>query len=569
MPASEPGTLAAKAGNRLSTSAQPSLRGWLFVIAAVAMASLLCWPVDRHLSLTVQAAVYLVAVVVVAYRCDRTQSATAALLSVLALNLLFVPPRGTLSVDSAEHLLTLVAFLVVALLISHLSARLRRETAHAQDRERRALQLQGLAGELAALSDVAELAEVRDVDGASNVSGACSNLNDTGNISDAASFGAAVNLSDAPHLHHAQQALRPAMQRLAQACGAPVLLAIRQGDGSLADASGALLPADLPQRAALQHCIDDGRALGPGTDRWPDLAAWYLPLRDGTQTQAAVEWPVAEGAAIDDATRQHAQAMCDLLSAALQRARHAAQAFTARSQAQLEQQRSAILAAVSHDFRTPLASIVGAASSLSEQRDRLTEADRERLIALIAQEADYLVTMTENTLQWARLSSAQREVHRDWQSIEEIIGTVLARVRRRDPQRRVQAHVPADLPLVRADPIMLAQLLDNLLDNALKYSDGPVDIEAAFDGQALRVSVNDRGPGHPAGDDDRIFESFVRGASSAGVRGSGLGLAVCRAIAEAHGGTLSARARLGGGSSFELSLNVEDAPAVPVEVAGE
>ncbi len=530
MPASEHRSLPIQ-GSRpeLSRSAGPRLRGWLFVIGAVAMASLLCWAVDRHLSLTVQAAVYLVAVVVVAYRCDRAQSATAALLSVLSLNLLFVPPRGTLSVDSAEHLLTLGAFLVVALLISHLSARLRGETAHAQDRERRALQLQGLAGELAALADVADVVDA----------------------------------------HHSQQALRPAMQRLDQACGAPVLLAIRQADDKLADAAGALLPADLPQRAALQHCIDDGRALGPGTDRWPDLTAWYLPLRDGMQTLAALEWPVADGAGIDDETRQHAQAMCDLLSAALQRARHAAQAFTARSQAQLEQQRSALLAAVSHDFRTPLASIVGAASSLSEQRDRLTEADRERLVALIAQEADYLVTMTENTLQWARLSSAQREVQRDWQSLEEIIGTVLARVRRRDPQRRVQAHVPAALPLVRADPIMLAQLLDNLLDNALKYSDGPVDIDAAFDGQALRVSVNDRGPGHPARDADRIFESFVRGASSAGVRGSGLGLAVCRAIAEAHGGTLIAKARVGGGSSFVLSLVVEDAPAVPVEAVGE
>lgn len=516
----------------------PRLRGWLFVIAAVALASLLCWAVDRHLSLTVQAAVYLVAVVVVAYRCGRAQSATAALLSVLALNLLFVPPRGTLSVDSAEHLLTLGAFLVVALLISHLSARLRSETAHARDRERRALQLQGLAAELAALSDVADVADAVDA-------------------------------------RHAQQALRPAMRRLDQACGAPVLLAVRQTDGSLADASGALLPADLPQRAALQHCIDDGRALGPGTDRWPDLAAWYLPLRDGMQTLAAVEWPVADGPNIDDETRQHAQAMCDLLSAALQRARHAAQAFAARSQAQLEQQRSALLAAVSHDFRTPLASIVGAASSLSEQRDRLTEADRERLVALIAQEADYLVTMTENTLQWARLSSAQRELQRDWQSLEEVIGTVLARVRRHDPLRRVHAHVPAALPLVRADPIMLAQLLDNLLDNALKYSDGPVDIDAAFDGRALRVSVNDRGPGlglgagHPVHDADRIFESFVRGASSARVRGSGLGLAVCRAIAEAHGGTLIAEQRAGGGSSFVLSLVAEESPVVPVEAAGD
>ncbi|CAN5826083.1 hypothetical protein BH11PSE8_BH11PSE8_35080 [soil metagenome] len=552
MPASAPthGTGRASidaSSSRQSPSAGAGLGAWLFVIASIATASLLCWSVDRHLSLTVQAAVYLVTVVIVAYRCDRAQSATAALLSVLALNLLFVPPRGTLSVDSAEHLLTLGPFLVVALLISHLAARLRRETADAHARERRALQLQGLAGELAALSDAADPP-------------------DEGRIDDAGDIG---------RVGFGQRAVRPAMLRLEQACGAPVLLAIRQPDGRLADVAGTLLPVDLPQRAALQHCMDDGRVLGPGTDRWPDLPAWYLPLRDGTQVLAAVEWPVAEGARIDDETRQHAQAMCDLLSAALQRTRQAEQAFVARSQAQLEQQRSALLAAVSHDFRTPLASIVGAASSLQEQRERLTEADRERLVALIAQEADYLVTMTENTLQWARLSSAQREVQRDWQSLEEIIGTALARVRRRDPLRRVHAHVPAALPLVRADPVMLAQLLDNLLDNALKYSDGAVEIDAAFDGCVLRVAVNDRGPGPGtlAGkrghDADRIFESFVRGASSAGVRGSGLGLAVCRAIAEAHGGSLVAQARVGGGSSFVLSLVAEEPPLVPVEAVGE
>jgi two-component system sensor histidine kinase KdpD len=140
-------------------------------------------------------------------------------------------------------------------------------------------------------------------------------------------------------------------------------------------------------------------------------------------------------------------------------------------------------------------------------------------------------------------------------------------VRRRDPARRIQAQVPAGLPLVRADAVLLGQLLDNLLDNALKYSDGPVQLRAAAGGGALRIEVLDRGPGIEADELPRLFETFFRGRRAAGVRGAGLGLAVCRAIAAAHGATLTAHGRRRGGSRFLLCLPVEAAPPAPADDA--
>ncbi len=478
--------------------------GWGWVALAVFASSFASWFADRHVSLTIQAMLYLAGVVAVASRCTRTQSAVAAVLSVLALNFFFVPPRFTLSVDSIEHLVTLATLLTVALLVSNLAAHLRRETALARLGEQRAQRLQGLAGELSVLDDEAQILPV-------------------------------------------------AAARLREAYGPQALLVLTRPDGSLPPG---LEPAVAD---ALKHCITESRALGPGTLLWPDLASWYLPLRAGVQTLGAAALPSASA---DAAALHHAEAICALLAGAIQRTRHAAQALAARGQAEAQSVRNALLASVSHDFRTPLACIVGSVSSLIEQRERLSEADRSRLLARIAQEAQHLVTMTENTLQWARLAGDSQALRLDWQSVEEIIGSVRARVRERDPSCRVRADVPTGLPLVRADPVLLGQLLENLIDNALKYSDEAVDIQARMDGPALTVAVKDRGPGLGEEELQTVFEAFSRGAHAQGVRGVGLGLAVCRAIAQAHGATLIARRRSGGGSSFVLSLPVAESPAV-------
>jgi two-component system sensor histidine kinase KdpD len=269
--------------------------------------------------------------------------------------------------------------------------------------------------------------------------------------------------------------------------------------------------------------------------------------------------------------RSQAQALCDQMGLALERAAVLRSAAAARESAQSQAIRNTLLAAISHDHRTPLATILGAASSLHDQDERLTPDQRRRLAATIVDEATQLARLTDNTLQLARLDAPGLALHKDWESVEEIVGTVLRRLRQRGETRRVKAQLEPGLPLVRCDAVLLVQLLENLVDNAFKYGGEPeqVEIQARRAGDRLTLAVCDRGPGVPPEWRARIFDSFQRipdtrapasATEAPARRGAGVGLAVCRAIARAHGGDLAFRPRAHGGSRFECSLPLELPP---------
>jgi two-component system, OmpR family, sensor histidine kinase KdpD len=486
---------------------------WVAVALFLVLATLCGAALDAYVSLTSQAMIYVLAVVVAAYKLDRIPSAVCAVGAVTALNFFFVPPRWTFEVESRDHLIALATMLVVALVTSHLAVGIRRETRHARASERRARQLQHLASSLA-------------------------NSNSTDEI------------------------LALGRQALDAAFSGPNTLVLRDGAGGLQG------DTDLPDavRDGLLCCIKESAVLGPGTGRWPGLNAWYLPLGDQDHRVGAV--CVKPAAADDTDGREHAQALCALLAQTLWRVRLAATVQAAQIETQRQQLQSTFLAAVSHDLRTPLAVIVGAASALQTQHDKLNLTEQKRLLASIVSEASYLSTLTENTLQLVKLTSVQQKLGRDWESLEEIVGAVLARVRQQDPSRRIKSKIPPDLPLIKADPVLLAQLITNLLDNALKYSDGGIDLTANTTARAIVICVKDRGPGIAPAELELIFEPYRRGDQSGPrgpheSRGSGLGLALCRAIALAHGGSLTVRRRSGGGSSFELSLPLDLPPAGP------
>ena len=517
-----------------------SARSWAAIAGLLATATASSALLDPYVSLTSQAMLYVLVVVLAAYRLDWVQSAVCAVGAVTALTFFFVPPRWTFEVDSREHLIALAVMLVVALVISHLAAGLRRETHHAALSEQRARQLQALASGLAntTTSDAVAALGQQALD---------------------AAFGGPNTLA----------------LTLALAPGADA------GHDAGAATDNLALHVDQPDtvRDGLRCCMKESAVLGPGTGRWPGLDAWYVPLGDlGNKTEAKTEAKTqALGAvcirpalASDIDGCEHAQALCGLLAQALGRVRLTATVQATQMEVQRQQLQSTFLAAVSHDLRTPLAAIVGAASSLQTQHDKLSPTEQHRLLGSIASEAAYLSTVTENTLQLVRLTSAQQALRRDWESLEEIVGTVLARVRQRDPTRRIKSAIPAGLPLIKADPVLLAQLIGNLLDNALAYSDGDVDLVATVDTrtgthaseQAIVVSVKDRGPGIAPADLHLIFEPYRRGDQSGSreSRGAGLGLALCRAIAVAHGGSLTVRRRSGGGSRFNVTLPLDGPP---------
>jgi two-component system sensor histidine kinase KdpD len=212
------------------------------------------------------------------------------------------------------------------------------------------------------------------------------------------------------------------------------------------------------------------------------------------------------------------------------------------------------LSAVSHDLRTPLASITGAATTLRSQGDKLSAETRHELLDSIADEADRLGRLVANLLDITRLEAGV-ELRRDGYPLEEIVGSVLQRMERQLRHRPIETTLPENLPMLYVDDVLIGQLLVNLLENADKYTpaDTPVEIAAAVDGDAVVLDVLDRGPGFAEGDEQRIFEKFYRRRMN-GARGAGLGLPICRAIVEAHRGSIEAFNRSGGGAVFRIRL---------------
>lgn len=484
----------------------PGYGRWTAVLGLLVLATAACWALDPYVSLTSQSMIYVLAVVIASYRFDWRESVACAAGAVAALNFFFVPPRWTFAVDSREHLISLGVMLALALVISRLAGGLRRETQIASLNALRARQLQTLAGDLASAQGAEEVRQL-------------------------------------------------GVLALDEAFAGPCRLVMSDSGGEPDDST--LEPA---VRDGLRSCMKERAALGPGTGRWPGLSAWYVPLGHRDEVFAAA--CVRPARAADAQGLEHAQALCVLLAQALWRLRLSRSMKEAQALAERQALQSTFLAAISHDLRTPLAAIVTAATSLQLQGERLDAAAQARLLQSIVNEADYLGTMTDNTLQLVRLGSPEHVLQTSWESLQEIVGAVLSRVRQHDPARRIRSRVPDGLPLVRVDGVLIAQLLANLLDNALKYSDGEIELSVDVLGRNLELCVQDRGQGIPEAERESIFQPYVRG-DGAGRLGTGLGLALCRAIAQAHGAELLLRERAGGGSCFCLRLPIEAQPQAP------
>jgi two-component system, OmpR family, sensor histidine kinase KdpD len=487
---------------------------YALLVWAVAWAAMLV--LDRLLDLANLALLLVLASAIAGLWLRPAVSALACAAAVLAFNWTFVPPRGTFSVDLRQHVWLLAAMLGVGWIVAALVARQR---ALAESEQRAAAQ----SRQLRAMGDA-----LRD--------------------------------SDEP------QARGPALQQaLAALTSEPVsLLMLRTAMPARDDAQAAawLGEPDADISTGLWLATRQAAAFGPGTGRHEDQPFWYLPLRARGAAYGAAQLPASRDDGADE-MRAHAQGLCDQMGLALERTQALRAAAQAREQAQAQQLRNALLAAIAHDHRTPLATILGAASALIEQDARLSREQRQRLAASIVEEADRLARLTDNTLQLARLDTPGLALALDWESAEELVGTAVARVRRHDPQRRVRSRVEPDLPLLRCDALLMVQLLVNLLDNALKYGapDAPVELLVRRAGDEMMFAVRDRGPGVPPALRERIFDVFQRGQPNDPEHsGSGVGLALCRAVARVHGGRLTLRARHHGGSSFECFVPLGTAP---------
>ncbi|MDB5098052.1 MAG: kdpD [Cyanobacteria bacterium RYN_339] len=454
--------------------------------------------------------IYVLGVLPVALRGDAGPALATALLGVLAYDFFFVTPFFTFEVSDTQYLFTFLVMWLVGATISTLTARLSAGIATARQGERRARALYELSRSLwTAREPLGILAEGVRVIGAE--------------------------------------------------LGHPV-------EAWLRDPAGEPLPAGPPRAmSASEHelvrwVLREGQPAGPGTHNLPGSHWLLVPIGAPDQVRGALGILFGEGEATPGPeTRAALETGANLLALALDQTLAREEAAAALAQADAERVRSAMLATVSHDLRTPLTGIVGAASSLVAGAETLTPAVRRELAQGVVEESERLARLVTNLLHATRLDAGAATLAREWCALEDALAPALARVEAEDGRHLVQVVLPPDLPLLHADPVLLELVFGNLVENAFKHSPAGtrVEVRAWQAAGQLVVEVADDGPGLPAGAEVRLFEKFARGSAS---RGAGLGLAICRGVIAAHGGTIGASNRPTGGAAFRITLPLEEGP---------
>jgi two-component system, OmpR family, sensor histidine kinase KdpD len=495
--------------------------GWATLLVGVATG--LGVLARSSLALPDLAMVYVLAILVASVLFGRGPSVLASALSVAAYNFFFVPPYFTFAVAERRHLLTFATMFVVGLLISELSLRLRRGVRHAVAREEHTATLYALSRDLGAALDEEQISRV-------------------------------------------------ALRHAAEVFGGDAVLLLEDEAGALVPRASAARGFALDPHAlgVARWALDHGRPAGVGTDTLPGAQVRCVPLQWGPRTFGVLALAPREGRPFGTEQRHFLDAFARQTALALDRARLAEEAKASALRARTEEMRSSLLSAVSHDLRTPLAAITGAATALRDQGAGLDAAQRGDLLDTVCEEAERLERLVGNLLDMTRLESGGLEVKREWVPLEEIVGAALARLGKRLSGRPIRTDLAGDLPLVPADPVLLEQVFVNLLENVARHTPpaSPVEIFARNAGDQVEIEVADRGPGLPPGAESRLFEKFFRGPG-AGPSGVGLGLSICQGIVQAHGGTIRASNRPGGGSTFRISLPVgTPPPPVPPDLQG-
>jgi two-component system sensor histidine kinase KdpD len=495
--------------------------GYAAAAAAVVGCTLLGQAMTPAFELVNVAMIYLLAVVLIAFRWGRGPSIAASVFGVASFDFFFVPPQLSFAVSDVQYLLTFAIMLAVALIISGLATSVRLQAAVAGHRERRTALLYGMTRELAAARGEQAMARLA-----------------VRHVSDVFDSQVVVLLPDA-----AGRLRYPRGESMA----------------------GSFHGADL---GVAQWVQDHGEPAGLGTHTLPGAEALYVPLK-GTQATLGVLCALPSNARRVLLPEQFRllETFAGQLATALERAQLAERAQRAQVSAETEGMRNALLASISHDLRTPLAVISGASSGLLERGEQMSAAERAALARSVFDQSQQMAGLIASVLEMTRLEAGTIALNRDWHSIDEIAGSALARMRAPLGSRQVETAIEADLPLVRVDAGLIEQALANLLENAAKFTPpgSRVTLRAERDLGALRVSVEDDGPGLPAGDPDLLFAKFQRGAAEGAIGGVGLGLAICRAIVGLHGGQIWAERRLPSGAAFRFTLPLEDAPAMPQE----
>lgn len=453
---------------------------------------------------------FVLAVVVVSLRLGRAAAVWAALLSVASFDFFFIPPQWSFAMSDTQYLFTFALILVIALVASELGNRLRTDARSARAGERREATVARVARELSGAIRSSQIVTICD-------------------------------------------AIAPLFE-------AEIALILPDRDDRLAPTRA----AGFEDLSVAQWAYDHVARAGRGTDTLSGAGALYLPLKApiGCRGVLAIrprDWKVLQ--APDD--KRLLDACCASIALALERIHFADVAQETLISIEGERLRNSLLAAVSHDLRTPLTAIRGLAETLENGAD-LPAGERTEVASAIRHQADGLQRVVTNLLDLARMQGAGVRLNSEWQSLSEILSSAIDRLGRALDERRISVDLPADLPLVNVDAALIERVFVNLLDNAVKYTppDARISFAARAVGDSMYCVVEDNGHGLPSGDPERLFEAFVRGHEESAITGVGLGLALCRSIVAAHGGTIRAEAAQPHGARFEIRLPLGAPPGI-------
>ena len=492
---------------------------YIYATLATLVAFGLSFIADRYLSVANLALIFLTAVLVVAVRTRMAVAVYTAVLCFLGYNFFFAPPRYTLAISNVDDLLAVTLFLVAALVCSRLATRLASQVESMRSAHAHARALLGLGQRLSTSTDAAGIREV----------GAAA-------LAHALRCDAAILARDASQILH--------------------VIATAPRDFHL-------IAQDL---AAAEWSEQHAEQAGRYTDTLNAAPCWVLPLGgEGTHLGVAALRFEAEMGEPDPDKRSLALAMAQDIGQALERARLTDELEGARVQGETERLRNALLSSVSHDLRSPLASMIGSAGTLSSYGDQLPKQERQELLDAILGEGQRLDRYIQNLLDMTRLGHGTLKLNRDWTDAAEIVAAAVTRLRKLFPDLRVETALPPDTVLLFVHPALIEQALFNILENAARFSppDQPVRVlvRANTDKQQITIDVIDRGPGIPEDERARIFDMFY--SVSRGDRapqGTGLGLAICRGMIGAHGGSVEALPGDGIGTTIRITLPLPTPP---------
>jgi len=486
---------------------------WFLSLGMVMICTIVAWALTRYLSTTDQAMLYFVGTVIVASRTGTWPSFTSVILSIAAFNFFFVPPRFTFAVDDTRYVTTFAVMFFVSFATSRLTNLIRKQADESQRRERQTAALYEMSRDL-----------LRERDP-----------------------GLLLNIA----AKHIGMALDATVQFLhIDLKNRTVLPGAETGDQR--------------EEEAAQWALANRQPAGAAILNGPDADATYVPLiaSRGVVGLAGLRWHLPKDR-IEPREMRFLEAFASQAAIAIERAGLVDEAHQALHKVETERLRNTLLSSISHDLRTPLTAVSGAVSMLLENEGSLDPQNRRELLQTIHEEAARLNGMIRNVLDLTRLESGAISVKKEWQSIEEIVGVVFRRLGGRLEGRAFDVRLPADLPLIPFDVLLVEQVLTNLFENAIRYTPrgSPIELVASATTSQVTVELFDRGPGIAPGDEERIFEKFIRGHTLGG--GVGLGLAICRSIITAHGGRIWAENRAGGGSIFRFTLPMSGIPPLP------